>query len=696
MAGSFPSDALEEHNALLDWVIKNGGHMHESAQIARDERRGVHVQVKRSWPAPVARETRIIQTPLGVTMSYFNAIGHRLGGGEEEEEEEEANMTFSMHGLNLPRGFVDAVGPEETTAFFLMGQYLRGTEGFWFPYIRTLPQPGSLTTPLYYGEEDGDLTWLQGTSLMAARAQRMQVWKEKFENASKILGEEGFEDADRYTWDLYLWASTIITSRAFSSKVLSGVISDADLPEDRLSVLLPLIDLPNHRPLAKVEWRAGETDVALLVLEDAVPGQEISNNYGPRNNEQLMMNYGFCLPDNSCDYRIVSLRAPPGSPLAQAKAYQLQAFPDLAKDPEDHYYVFNIFYPLLAPDSPMEHTIFSPALFNAVSVLAANNRELETLEISEDGIQLPLVYGNSRAVLAALGQIIIELITHILKLRASAQGLPQPQNLKQRHAQLYRDSQIHLSETALVIASWSLRRAREHNLGDSWEQTKQLFGSHMSEVPAGKFSDAILSRIYVRILERNPLLSQVGELLEFNDLFALLPSAAQELCRSFFPKLLVRAGRHVSALQAYPGQSPLAFPLFLSFVAATHLSGKSELPPRLSRWAAFLLDKYPPPPEDVAWQLEEEDDEALMAEFDQFIAATKEGHSSFYVEVTQLTGTTDDRNDWLSPNWLRWSWMIVEQESVMLPEKPLQFLAVDPSGETAMLSTQSYLYIPTS
>lgn len=63
-------------------------------------------------------------------------------------------------------------------------------------------------------------------------------------------------------------------------------MEEADLPEDSVPVLLPLIDLPNHRPLAKVEWRAGDADVGLLVQENVSPGEEISNNYGPRNNEQ--------------------------------------------------------------------------------------------------------------------------------------------------------------------------------------------------------------------------------------------------------------------------------------------------------------------------------------------------------------------------------------------------------------------------
>ena len=44
--------------------------------------------------------------------------------------------------------------------------------------------------------------------------------------------------------------------------------------------------------MAKVEWRAGDKDIGLLVLEDHSAGQEISNNYGPRNNEQCMYSVG--------------------------------------------------------------------------------------------------------------------------------------------------------------------------------------------------------------------------------------------------------------------------------------------------------------------------------------------------------------------------------------------------------------------
>lgn len=174
-------------------MIRNGGHLHESVQIARDERRGVHLQVKKDQGTSIPKDTCIINTPLSVTMSYFDAVDHRL-----PSETDGGAGIFSAHGLALPRAFVDAVGPEETTLFFLMGQYLQGSDGFWFPWIRTLPQPGYLTTPLYY--EGNDLAWLDGTSLLPAREQKMKIMKGNYESNFKKLAESGFGGAERYTW----------------------------------------------------------------------------------------------------------------------------------------------------------------------------------------------------------------------------------------------------------------------------------------------------------------------------------------------------------------------------------------------------------------------------------------------------------------------------------------------------------------
>ncbi|KAA8648736.1 SET domain protein [Aspergillus tanneri] len=689
---NLPNDnnSLELYTTLLQWLITYGGHVHESVQIAKDDRRGVHLQVRKDCKDGIAAGTHVLRTPLATTMSYFNAIGY-AGNGD-------ASVRFSAHGLNFPPAFMEAVGPEETSTFFLIGQFLRGDEGFWFPYIRALPQPGQLTTPLYY--EGDDLVWLEGTSLLSARDQRINLWRTKYESALGELRKSGFEGAEKYTWDLYIWASTIFTSRAFSAKVLAGVIPDDEVPEGSISVLLPVIDVSNHRPLTKVEWQAGEDDVAYLVLRDVAAGDEIANNYGPRNNEQLMMNYGFCLPDNPCDYRIVSLRAPPGSPLQVAKSQQMQMFPALATHPaNDHYYVFSVFYPLLDPDTPMEHSIFSPALFHGVSILAANNRELQTLEISEQEVRIAHDYGNSRADLAAISQITIELITHIAKLKSSAEELPSPCNLKQTHAKIYRDSQIMLSETALVIAAWTLHRARQHNCGGSWGDTKRLLGAHMSRVPAGKFPQEVLSRTQVRILERPSILANNGELFALNELVDLLPVAMQQPCTACFQEVTSTMERAIPMLRGSP-ESPFGFPMFLCVITAAYRAAKCsqetcQLSPRLTKWVQFLLDKYPPPPNDVRWALEEEDDEQMLDMFDDALMKKRRQDSDVFSLLAKYTGDWEGDDWWLSPNWMRWAWMICEQERVSVPEDPLGLLGAREEGPgSIMLSTVTYLYVP--
>lgn len=408
----------------------------------------------------------------------------------------------------------------------------------------------------------------------------------------------------------------------------------------------------------------------------------------------VMMNYGFCLPDNPCDYRILSLRAPPGSPLHQAKSYQLQMNPELAEE-DDHYYVFNIFYPLLAPGLAMEHSIFSPALLNAISILAANDRELETLEITEQDIQIPNKYGNSRNLLTALSQVMIELITHIVKLKSSAQT-QEPENLKQMNAKIYRDSQITLSENALIIAAWTLMRARQHDLNGNWQETKTLLTSHMARVPAGKFSKEIISRIEVRILERDSLLVNSGELFSFHELFGVLPREMQDPCKTCLGSIFAEAEKAIPVLREN-SESALGFPVFLCLIVALHKEAaaspeKPQMPSRLKKWAGFLLEKYPPPPDDVAWMLEDEDDEHLASLFDDVVETMRNQNSSDFSKLVEYIG--DEGGSWLSPNWLRWAWMVMEQETVQVPDDPLKMLVANGQGGSVMLSTVSYLYIP--
>ncbi|KAH9864015.1 hypothetical protein J1614_009948 [Plenodomus biglobosus] len=104
-----------------------------------------------------------------------------------------------------------------------------------------------------------------------------------------------------------LWAATIFTSRAFiSTHILPG--------QETVPVLFPVVDILNHSVSAKVEWDfQPQQSFALKCLEGETftAGQELFNNYAPKQNDELLLGYGFCLEDNPIEQFALKLAFPP-------------------------------------------------------------------------------------------------------------------------------------------------------------------------------------------------------------------------------------------------------------------------------------------------------------------------------------------------------------------------------------------------
>ena len=421
------------------------------------------------------------------------------------------------------------------------------------------------------------------------------------------------------------------------------------------------------------------------------------------------MGYGFCFSGNICDYRTVLLRAPPESPLFEAKAEHREQFPNSEIAKEDKYYVLNIFYPLGLTFEIMEGSVFSQDLLDAVSILSANNRELQYMQISEDRIYVPRSpYGNSRNILAALSQIIVELIAHVLRLKAIISRNGEPQNQKQRLAAIYLDSQRKISETAIVVAEWTLFRGRGIREDCDPKEMGELLDSHLSILPPERFDAETITRIKSIILDRKSHLMNNGELFQHGNLTTLFLPNMQDSCKRFLDGILKPA---VSA-EGNPIFAHLSFSVFLCFLVAVYRATFSEekgeqstsegerkkavLPPRLQRWARFLPQEYPAPPEDVAWVLPDEDAEQFLSQFDDALLASRESNPKHFSDMAHLTGTWEGDDWWLSSNWIRWAWMVVEQEGVEVPDDPLKFVAgtQNTAGAGGVLSMTYYLYIP--
>jgi hypothetical protein len=80
------------------------------------------------------------------------------------------------------------------TYLLLIEQQKKGKESPWHAYISCLPGPESMTTPLWFDEDD--LTFLAGTSLAPATKERKTDYYQQWEHALSVLQATGIALAD--------------------------------------------------------------------------------------------------------------------------------------------------------------------------------------------------------------------------------------------------------------------------------------------------------------------------------------------------------------------------------------------------------------------------------------------------------------------------------------------------------------------
>jgi len=124
-----------------------------------------------------------------------------------------------------------------------------------------------------------------------------------------------FTPSHRFCREKYLTAATYISSRAFTSSLLSAVPNLGHDP-DAYPILIPGVDSLNHARAHPVSWVvSGKKDsyndqgytIAIVHHIAVAQGQELHNNYGPKPNAELVLGYGFSLPHNPDDTIILKL-----------------------------------------------------------------------------------------------------------------------------------------------------------------------------------------------------------------------------------------------------------------------------------------------------------------------------------------------------------------------------------------------------
>ncbi|KAF3070765.1 Ribosomal lysine N-methyltransferase set10 [Daldinia childiae] len=299
----------ERYDALLRWVESDGGYLNPAIEIYHDEVTKGSFRVKESCSTGV--DDVMVTLPLSKSLSYLDAIrGHPAFASPSNSDALDGESRDYF-----PEGFLKETPPHVVGRFFLMQQYLLGPESNWWPYIRTLPQLEHMSNILPVMWPSDDVEFLNGTNASAAIQDIKSTLKKEHKNALKLLPQKYHLE---YTRPLYHWAYSIFTSRSFRPSLIFPAEASVGLPceLDDFSVLLPLYDIGNHSPLAKIAWTTDEqTKMCMLKSRQTYSaGEQVFNNYGMKTNAELLLGYGFILPENDDlhnDYVHIKTRADP-------------------------------------------------------------------------------------------------------------------------------------------------------------------------------------------------------------------------------------------------------------------------------------------------------------------------------------------------------------------------------------------------
>ncbi|CAN6674227.1 hypothetical protein TRVA0_050S01046 [Trichomonascus vanleenenianus] len=245
---------MEKLERLYAWAKDHGTEVSAKVKFAKTE-----------WGYGVLAEKRLDQGDIVCTCPPGLFIGPNL-----------AKERFPGANINQLQTYVKLV---------LLQEAKLGEQSKWHPYLECLPSRSELGLPLFYSAEE--MKSLKGTNIAADLSLKLGQLQEEYD---VVIAKEDpsieFED--------YLWAHGIFTSRAFPARFFDPAFED-------ISMLVPVVDLLNHKPRQPVKWDINDAGFALVADAAVEEGSEVCNNYGPKSNEELLMGYGFAIPSNPFD-----------------------------------------------------------------------------------------------------------------------------------------------------------------------------------------------------------------------------------------------------------------------------------------------------------------------------------------------------------------------------------------------------------
>ncbi|SCV05087.1 LANO_0G18184g1_1 [Lachancea nothofagi CBS 11611] len=299
--------SLEAVQSCIQWAKTNGGSIDERIEFKLDQSTGLHAITK----SAIKDSKALITIPKELLIVGGLAETHF---GIKNPSQQNPNALLQLYVAKLKFG--DAC--QEAV--------------FYKPYLDLLPNTEDISTPYFWTSEE--LSALKGTDLLIKTERNLKkLVGEWFDVIAKVDAadendtqfylqsssspnfnvSDHIQHAESLSWhsfSAYLWSTYIFSSRAFPELIFN----DKSLENVNQAFLFPIVDLLNHANGKKVKWHCVPPENALTFSTDEklAAGDEVCNNYGDKSNEELLLGYGFAIPDNDFDTATLTLRLPPG------------------------------------------------------------------------------------------------------------------------------------------------------------------------------------------------------------------------------------------------------------------------------------------------------------------------------------------------------------------------------------------------
>ncbi|PPQ70443.1 hypothetical protein CVT26_013937 [Gymnopilus dilepis] len=280
-------------SSLKVWLEEHGGGFHQDTDFKQDTHGSRVIATK-----DLDKDTTVVSCPFSLIITQTlakKAVTEILDDAAHFKdvtwtERQWISTYITLHWI---------IGPENSAGKGVLAH---------FPYLNTLPSSEKLRTPLHFTPTELDL--FKGTNLYGATQDREREWKSEWEQCQAAVSQVNNGWGDLLTWDKYLTAATYLSSRAFPSSLLSERPTLVATPSTE-PILIPGVDALNHARAQPVSWvvnhredptkATSDSTISLIQHSSTAEGQEIFNNYGPKPNAELILGYGFSIPNNPDD-----------------------------------------------------------------------------------------------------------------------------------------------------------------------------------------------------------------------------------------------------------------------------------------------------------------------------------------------------------------------------------------------------------